>query len=82
MFLRDRGEHERVALRFEITKPLIERNVAEVVEVWSEGDGVVARLLSLIFVTQMAAIYVGLGYGVDPGPVEVIQRLKTELSNR
>jgi glucose/mannose-6-phosphate isomerase len=41
-----------------------------------------ARLLSLIFVTQLAAIYVGLGYGVDPGPVEVIQQLKSELRDR
>ena len=82
IFLRDSGEHERIALRFDITRSLIEQNVADVVEVQTEGDGVAARLLSLIFVTQLAAIYVGLGYGVDPGPVEVIQKLKSELSNR
>ena len=82
VFLRDRAEHDRIGLRFDITRSLIERNVAEITEVWAEGDGVVARLLSLIFITQLAAIYVGLGYGVDPGPVEVIQRLKSELSNR
>jgi hypothetical protein len=31
-------------------------------------------------VTQLAAIYVGLAHGVDPGPVETIQRLKAELA--
>lgn len=82
VLLRDSGEHERVKLRFEITRRLIEGNLAEVVELSSEGDSVLARLLSLIFVTQLAAIYVGLSYGVDPGPVAVIQQLKSELRDR
>ena len=82
IFLRDSGEHERIQLRFEITRKLIEGNVAEVIEVPAQGNGVIARLLSLILVTQLAAIYVGLGYEVDPGPVESIQKLKNELSKR
>ncbi len=82
VFLREAGEHERIRLRFEITRSLIEGNVAEVIEVQGEGDGATARLLSLILVTQLAAIYVGFGYEIDPGPVAVIQRLKSELSNR
>ena len=80
--LRDPGEHERIALRFEITRRLIESNFAEVVEVPAQGKSSLARLLSLILVTQLASIYVGLAYGVDPGPVEVIQSLKAELSKR
>ncbi|HWC13445.1 MAG TPA: bifunctional phosphoglucose/phosphomannose isomerase [Actinomycetota bacterium] len=79
VLLRDGGEHERVALRFQITRRLIEGSLAEVIEVPSRGDGPLARLLSLIFVTQLAAIYVGFGYDVDPGPVEVIMQLKSEL---
>jgi len=82
VFLRDSGEHERIQVRFDITRSLIEDNVADVLEVQAEGTGVVARLLSLILVTQLAAIYVGFGYEVDPGPVHVIQKLKSELSNR
>lgn len=80
--LRDDGEHERVKLRFEITRRLVEDHLAEVVEVPSEGDSVLARLLSLIFITQLAAIYVGLAYGIDPGPVAVIQQLKSELRDQ
>ena len=82
VLLRDSGEHDRIQLRFEITRSLVEDRVGDVVEVTSEGHGVTARLLSLILVTQLAAIYVGLGYGIDPGPVDVIQKLKAELSNR
>jgi glucose/mannose-6-phosphate isomerase len=80
VILRDVEEHPRVALRMDITKRLIEDNVAEVVEVRAEGHSVLARVLSLVFVTQLAAIYVGLSYGVDPGPVAVIQQLKSELA--
>jgi hypothetical protein len=38
--------------------------------------------LSLILLTQLAAIYVGLANDVDPGPVAVIQKLKSELAER
>lgn len=82
VLLREPGEHERVSLRFEITRRLVETRLAEFVEVSSEGDSVLARLLSLIFVTQLASIYVGLAYDQDPGPVEVIMQLKQELKDR
>ena len=75
-------EHPRIALRFEITRSLIEDQFAEVIEVPTEGHSSLARLLSLILVTQLAAIYVGFSYEVDPGPVEVIQNLKKQLAQR
>lgn len=80
IMLRDESEHPRTALRFEITKRLIGDGVAEIVEIPSRGESPLARLLSLIYVTQMAAIYLGLAYGIDPGPVDVIERLKQELA--
>lgn len=80
--LRSEDEHERVGLRFEITTRLIRDAFTEVVDVPAEGRSKLSRLLSLILVTQLASIYVGLSYGVDPGPVEVIQKLKAELKER
>jgi glucose/mannose-6-phosphate isomerase len=82
VYLRDADEHERVSLRFEITRDLVEKNVSEVIELRSEGTSALARILSLVLVTQLAAIYVGLGRGVDPGPVDIIQNLKAELTKR
>ena len=79
VLLRDESEHERVALRFDITRRLVEHGFAEMIEISSRGESPLARLLSLILVTQLAAIYVGLAYDVDPGPVEVIMQLKSEL---
>jgi glucose/mannose-6-phosphate isomerase len=82
ILLREPGEHERVAVRFEITRRLIEARAAEFVEVSSEGDSALARLLSLVLVSQLASIYVGLAYDEDPGPVKVIMQLKSELKDR
>lgn len=82
ILLRTPDDHERIDLRFDITRSLVGEQFAEVVEVPAKGNGALARILSLVMLTQLAAIYLGLAYGVDPGPVDVIQRLKTELSYR
>jgi glucose/mannose-6-phosphate isomerase len=82
VLLRDVDEHPRISLRITATRALIEPQVAELVEVRAQGRSPLTRILSLILVTQLAAIYLGLSYGVDPGPVELIQRLKAELSRR
>jgi glucose/mannose-6-phosphate isomerase len=80
VMLRDPEEHHRNSLRFEVTKRLISSHGAGVIELWPEGTSDLARLISMIFVTQLASIYVGLARGVDPGPVEVLERLKSQLA--
>jgi glucose/mannose-6-phosphate isomerase len=88
ILLRVPDDHPRVQLRFDLTRDLVaEENFVETVEVGpldlgAEGTSPLAHALAMIFVTQMAAIYLGLAYGVDPGPVEVIERLKKELSEQ
>ena len=82
IFLRSEDDHPRIGLRMSITRSLIEDKVAEIVEIPATGPSSISRLLSLILVTQLAAIYVGLSYEVDPGPVEVIMNLKKQLSER
>ena len=80
VMLRDDREHPRVSKRFEISKRLLEGRVSSIFEIGSVGDCSLARLLSLVYVTQMAAIYLGLTYDVDPGPVPVLEDLKEELA--
>ncbi|MGH2755524.1 MAG: SIS domain-containing protein, partial [Actinomycetota bacterium] len=80
VLLRDADEHQRNALRFDVTKRLIEPLVSDIVELRSEGSSALARLFSMVFVTQLASIYVGLARGIDPGPVNVLESLKNELA--
>jgi glucose/mannose-6-phosphate isomerase len=81
VLLRDSGEHQRVALRFDLTRKLMTERLATIVEVHSEGTSGLARLLSLVMITQLAAIYVGLLNERDPGPVPVLEELKQQLKD-
>jgi len=81
VLLRDSGEHQRVALRFDLTRKLLEDKLAAVVEVRSEGTSVLARLFSLVMITQLAAIYVGVANERDPGPVAILEELKQQLKD-
>ena len=47
-------------------------------EIWAEGDSALAQLFSLIAVGDWTSVYVAIARGIDPTPVEAIQRLKKE----
>jgi glucose/mannose-6-phosphate isomerase len=80
VLLRDRNDHPSISQRFDITKELIGNRAENALEIESEGQSPLARLLSLLLVTQLAAIYLALVRGIDPGPVEVIEKLKKKLA--
>jgi glucose/mannose-6-phosphate isomerase len=82
VILRDSDDHERVALRLDVMKRIIEESGSEVIEVHSQGISPVARMLTLVMLTQLAAIYVGLIKDFDPGPVPVIENFKRQLADQ
>ncbi|HEX2051737.1 MAG TPA: bifunctional phosphoglucose/phosphomannose isomerase [Actinomycetota bacterium] len=82
VLLRDDGDDERVAARFELTRELVAASFSDVVELRSEGRARLARLMSLLYVGQLAAIHLAFLADVDPGPVEAIDRLKAALAQR
>ncbi len=78
--LRDEGDPERMKKRIEVTKSLISGNVGGIAEVWSQGESVLARTMSLIFYGDYLSVYLSVLSGIDPTPVEIIEKLKKELS--
>jgi glucose/mannose-6-phosphate isomerase len=78
--LRDEGDPERMKKRIEVTKSLISGNVGGIAEVWSQGESVLARTMSLIFYGDYLSVYLSFLSGIDPTPVEIIEKLKKELS--
>lgn len=80
LILRDRADHPRVQLRMNLTRDLIARSAHKVMELHSEGEGLLARMFSLIYLGDWVSFYLALLYQVDPTPVEVIQYLKSELA--
>jgi len=79
IFLRDKFDHERVKVRMEITKDVVNQYAAKVIEIQSEGKSLLARIFSLIYLGDWTSYYLAILNGVDPTPVKVIDYLKNEL---
>jgi glucose/mannose-6-phosphate isomerase len=79
--LRHEGEDPEMASRFGLSLEIVAGVGARTHEVWASGRSALARLLSLIALGDAASAYVAIGRGVDPTPVEVIQRLKAALAS-
>ncbi|RJX18264.1 MAG: bifunctional phosphoglucose/phosphomannose isomerase [Ammonifex sp.] len=82
VLLKDKGDDPRVECRMEVTKRIIAGKVAGVTEVASAGESMLARLYSLIYLGDWASFYLAALYGIDPGPVRVIDYLKGELAKQ
>lgn len=80
LFLRDKEDHERVKIRMEVTKGIINQYASKVIEVHSEGRSLLARMFSLIYLGDWTSYYLAILNGVDPTPVKVIDYLKNELA--
>jgi glucose/mannose-6-phosphate isomerase len=79
VFLTDRDQHPRVRERFELTAELIESHAAAIVSVETEGSSRTERLLWSVLLGDLVSLHLAASRGVDPGPVEVLERLKDEL---
>lgn len=77
--LRHDGEDDETAARFPLSLEIAADAGADTQEVWATGRSSLARLLSLITVGDHVSAYVGILRGIDPTPVDVIQRLKAAL---
>jgi glucose/mannose-6-phosphate isomerase len=76
LFLEDRDQHERVRRRIDAMAREIGEGGAPVARIESRGESRVERLLSLVLLGDLASVYLAVLRGVDPTPVEPIERLK------
>jgi len=82
VFLRDKGDHPQVQRRFELTREVIEKRAGVVREVWSEGESLLARVFSVVYLGDFVSLYLAYLNNVDPTPVEVIDKFKMKLGAR
>jgi glucose/mannose-6-phosphate isomerase len=80
VFLSDCDQHPRTRQRIELTRSLIEPDAAATFVVESRGETPTERMLSLVLLGDLTSVYLAVLRGVDPTPVEVIERLKAELA--
>ena len=79
VFLTDSGQHPRLRERAELTAKLIAPSASTVIEVESEGETRVERLLWGVMLGDLVSLQLAARNQVDPAPIEVIDRLKEEL---
>ena len=80
IYLKDRADHAKIRKRMEVTKAILEKQTAPVVEVESQGESLLARMFSLIFLGDMVSIYLARLNEVDPSPIGHIDYLKSKLT--
>ncbi len=81
VFLTDSDQHPRQRERAELTAKLIEPSATAVVLAETEGETRVERLLWAVMVGDLVSLHLAAHNGVDPGPIEMIDRLKQELDS-
>jgi glucose/mannose-6-phosphate isomerase len=79
VFLEDPDQHPRVQRRMELAAVEVERAGAPAIRVRARGETRLERVLSLVLLGDLVSVYLALLEGVDPTPVEPIERFKTAL---
>jgi glucose/mannose-6-phosphate isomerase len=72
-------EHPQILKRFELSDRLLSGLRPKATTINLAGDSVIAQLLWGCILADFASIYVAILNGVDPTPVELIEKLKKEL---
>ncbi len=80
VLLSDHNENERTKARIDITKAILIKKGIEIIEVQSQGEDMLSRILSLSYLGDYVSVYLAILYNIDPTPVEPIDILKMELS--
>ncbi len=74
-------ENKQMQKRMDITKELLKDHGFKPIIVQAQGDTHIQQLLSTILLGDYVSAYVGVLNGVDPTPVELVEKLKGKLAN-
>jgi glucose/mannose-6-phosphate isomerase len=80
VFLDDSDLHPRVRQRVELTRGLIASRGGGTFRIESIGQTRLQRLVSLVLLGDLVSLYLAALRGVDPGPVAVVESLRSALS--
>lgn len=72
-------EHPRILKRFAVSDQLLSGKRPKSTAVPMKGDSVIAQLLWGSILADFVSIYVAILNGVDPTPVDLVEKLKKEL---
>ncbi len=79
IFIRDKEEPLEIHSRIETTKQLMHPSGIDMYEIYAQGKTALAKMISLVCIGDYMSVYLGILRGVDPTPVETINKLKDTL---
>jgi glucose/mannose-6-phosphate isomerase len=81
VLLEDAGQHPRERRRFELTAAEVEASGAEAIRVETAGETPTERLLWAVMLGDLVSLELAAARGVEPLPIEAIDRLKAALGS-
>lgn len=80
IFLQSSLDHPRVTKRFALTKKLLSGKMPEPIIVEAQGDTILEQLLWTVVLGDFVSLYLAMLNNIDPTPVALIEKLKSELA--
>lgn len=78
--LRDAADHPRVMLRLDLTRQIVAPRAAAWMEHRAAGESRLERMLTALQLGDFVSVFLAFAMGVDPTPVDTIERLKQRLA--
>jgi glucose/mannose-6-phosphate isomerase len=79
--LQSKFEHQRILKRYEITNRLLSGQWPQPHIIEAQGETILEQILWTIALGDFTSIYLALLNGINPTPVELIEKLKSELAS-
>ena len=79
VFLGDPDQHPRVKRRMELMAAEVEGTGARAIQLDARGESRLERVLSLVLLGDIVSVYLAVLAGVDPTPVDALERFKQQL---
>ncbi|MBI4163831.1 MAG: bifunctional phosphoglucose/phosphomannose isomerase [Candidatus Aenigmarchaeota archaeon] len=79
IFLKCKDDNIRVRKRMDVVKKLADENKIENSVIEADGNSALERIISTIYLGDWVSYFLALEYGIDPTPVELIEKFKKML---
>ena len=80
IFIRDKAESNKYSARINITKEIISEK-CEFAEIYPRGERKLEKMISLMYLGDIASVYTAILSETDPTPIKEIEKIKNALEN-
>jgi len=80
ILIRDGSEPPEIKRRIELTREIALVKASRVLELWARGSSRLAKMLSALYLGEMASLYLALARGVDPYETASIRAVKEGMA--